>query len=110
MRNVGSGIGISLVISYLAQRTQINHAAFSDFMTPFNQALAQATESGAMDLSSPAGLVALNLEVTRQAAILAYLQDFRLMMFITLASLPLLLFLRKPAQAAGAPPTHAVMD
>lgn len=110
MRNVGSGIGISLVISYLAQRTQINHAAFSDFMTPFNQALTQATESGAIDLSSPAGLVALNLDVTRQASILAYLQDFRLMMFVTLASLPLLLLLRKPPKSSGAPDTHAVMD
>lgn len=110
MRNVGSGIGISVVISYLAQRTQINHATFSSYMTPFNQALAQATENGAMDLSSPAGLLALNLEVTRQAAILAYLQDFRLMMFITLASLPLLLFLRKPPKTSDAPQPHAVLD
>ncbi len=110
MRNVGSGIGISVVISYLAQRTQINHAVFSDFVTPFNQALTLATESGAIDLSSPAGLLALNAEVTRQAATLAYLQDFRLMMFVTLASLPLLLLLRKRPQASATPDTHAVMD
>ncbi|BAN48372.1 DHA2 family efflux MFS transporter permease subunit [Metapseudomonas resinovorans] len=110
MRNVGSGIGISLVISYLAQRTQINHAVFSDLMTPFNQALTQATESGALNISSPAGLVALNAEVTRQATVLAYLQDFRLMMFVTLASLPLLLLLRKPPKGAAAMEPHAVMD
>ncbi|MFC5698973.1 DHA2 family efflux MFS transporter permease subunit [Pseudomonas sp. GCM10022186] len=110
MRNVGSGIGISVVISYLAQRTQINHAVFSDFVTPFNQALTRATESGAIDLASPAGLAALNAEVTRQAATLAYLQDFRLMMFVTLAALPLLLLLRKPPKVARAPDTHAAMD
>ncbi|MDH4553942.1 DHA2 family efflux MFS transporter permease subunit [Pseudomonas sp. BN417] len=110
MRNVGSGIGISLVISYLAQRTQINHAVFTDFITPFSQALTQATESGAYDLSSAAGLLALDAEVTRQAAILAYLQDFRLMMFVTLASLPLLLLLRKPPTASATPDTHAVLD
>lgn len=110
MRNVGSGIGISLVINYLAQRTQANHAAFADFVTPFNQALTQATENGAFDISSSAGLLALNVEVTRQAAVLAYLQDFRLMMFITLASLPLLLLLRKPPKAFGTPDTHAVLD
>ncbi|MFZ6044628.1 DHA2 family efflux MFS transporter permease subunit [Pseudomonas sp. CR3202] len=110
MRNVGSGIGISVVISYLAQRTQSNHAVFSDFMTPFNQALTQATESGAIDLSSPAGLAALNAEVTRQAATLAYLQDFRLMMFVTLAALPLLLLLRKPPKSAVKPESHAAMD
>jgi DHA2 family multidrug resistance protein len=109
-RNVGSGIGISVVISYLAQRTQINHAVFSDFVTPFNQALVQATENGAIDLSTPAGLVALNVEVTRQAAILAYLQDFRLMMFVTLASLPLLLLLRRPPKTAVKPEPHAALD
>lgn len=109
MRNVGSGIGISLVISYLAQRTQINHAVLTDFITPFSQALTQATESGAYDLSSAAGLLALDADVTRQAAILAYLQDFRLMMFVTLASLPLLLLLRRPPKAAD-PDLHAALD
>ncbi|MND25110.1 Multidrug export protein EmrB [compost metagenome] len=110
MRNVGSGIGISVVISYLAQRTQINHAVFTDFITPFSQALTQATESGAYDLSSAAGLLALDAEVTRQAAILAYLQDFRLMMFVTLASLPLLLLLRRPPKASATPDTQVVLD
>jgi len=32
--------------------------------------------------------------VTRQAATLAYLQDFRLMTWVTLAALPLVLLLR----------------
>ncbi|WP_375738669.1 DHA2 family efflux MFS transporter permease subunit [Pseudomonas boanensis] len=110
MRNVGSGIGISIVISYLAQRTQINHAAFSDFITPFNQALAEANQGGVYDLSTPAGLVAINAEVTRQASILAYLQDFRLMMFITLASLPLVLLLKPIQKGNDKAELHAVMD
>lgn len=99
MRNLGSSIGIALVIGYLAQRTQANHAAFADYLTPFRLALKQAGEAGVYDLGTPQGLAALNGEVTRQAVTLAYLQDFRLMMFITLATLPLLLLLRAPGKA-----------
>ena len=97
MRNIGSSIGISMVITILAQRTQANHAAFADYINPFNLALQRATEAGVYDLSSTPGLVAINAEVTRQAAVLAYLQDFRLMMFITLAAIPLIVLLRAPA-------------
>jgi DHA2 family multidrug resistance protein len=45
-------------------------------------------------LSTPSGIAALNAEVTRQAAMVAYIDDFRLMMLIALATLPVLLVLR----------------
>ena len=102
MRNIGSSIGISVVITYLAQRTQANHAAFADSINPFNLALRRAAEVGAVNLSTPEGLSAINAEVTRQAATLAYLQDFRLMMFVTLSALPLIFLLGKPARKPGA--------
>jgi len=94
MRNIGSSIGISMVITYLSQRSQANHAAFADYINPFGMALTQAAQAGVVDLNSPAGLAAINAEVSRQAASLAYLQDFRLMMWITLASIPLILLLK----------------
>jgi DHA2 family multidrug resistance protein len=102
MRNIGSSIGIAAVVTYLAQRTQANHAAFADFITPFSLALRRAGEAGIYDLASPQGLAAVNAEVTRQAATLAYLQDFRAMMFLTLAAVPMLVMLRAPARAAAA--------
>lgn len=90
MRNIGSSIGISLVMTYLAQRLQINHAAYANFITPANQALQLAVQNGALDTSSPAGLMNINSMVNRQASTMAYLQDFRIMMWFTLASLPLI--------------------
>jgi len=96
MRNIGSSIGISVVISYLAQRMQVNHAALAGFITRTNVALRHAAQAGVYDLGSPAGIAALNAQVSRQAATLAYLQDFRMMMWITLASLPLIALLRTP--------------
>ncbi len=110
MRNIGSSIGISVVITYLAQRTQANHATLASDLNPFSLRLRGAIEAGAFDLNSPAGLAALNGEVTRQAATLAYLQDFRLMMWVTLAALPLIALLRKPARPAAPEAVHAAMD
>jgi DHA2 family multidrug resistance protein len=110
LRNLGSSIGISVGITYLAQRTQANHAAFAEYITPFSLALKQAVEAGAHDLSTPEGLVAINNELTRQAATLAYLQDFRLMMWITLAAVPLVLLLRMPARHAVEGEVRAPID
>ena len=110
MRNIGSSIGISVVITYLAQRTQANHAALADYINPFSFALRQATEAGAYNVTSPEGLAVINGEITRQAATLAYLQDFRLMMFITLAAIPLIVLLRAPRKKTAAAEEIAVME
>lgn len=110
MRNIGSSIGISIVITYLSQRTQANHEAFASYINPFNLALRQAVEAGAYNLGTPQGLMAMNGEVTRQAATLAYLQDFRLMMFITLSALPLILLLRKPVRHPAPAEAHVAVE
>ena len=55
-------------------------------------------------LSAPAGIAALNAEVTRQSAMVAYIDDFKLMMLVILLSVPLLLLLRRP----GSVPRGAV--
>jgi DHA2 family multidrug resistance protein len=58
-------------------------------------------------LTSPGGMAALNAEVTRQAAMVAYIDDFKLIMLIALATLPLLLLLREPRRSALAPTVAA---
>lgn len=93
IRNLGSGIGISAMVTLLSRNTQSNHALFAEHVTPFNTALSAVR---AWDVASVPGAIALNGEVTRQALTLAYLQDFRLMMWITLLAVPLLLLLRGP--------------
>ena len=102
LRNIGSSIGISVVTTYLAQRTQINHAAFADYINPFNLGLQIAQEQGAYNTTTAAGLAALNQVVTGQAATLAYLQDFRLMMWVTVAALPLVFLLKGKSKQATA--------
>jgi DHA2 family multidrug resistance protein len=92
MRNLGSSIGVSIMVTLLARATQVNHSVLAANLTPFNQALS----SGNWQLDSARSMAALNGEVTRQAAAIAYLDDFRLMMVIILLVIPLLTLLRNP--------------
>lgn len=109
VRNIGSSIGISIVITYLAQRVQANHAELAGFINPFAWALHSggASLSG---LSAEQSLVLINGEVSRQAATLAYLHDFHLMMWVTLAALPLAWLLRDPRKQAAPGPHAAALD
>lgn len=98
-RNIGSSVGISIMMALLAHYTQINHAELAARITPFG-----ATPLPHMSgLSSVAALQALNGEVTRQATALAFLNDFWLMMLLTVAAIPLLLLLRPPRHVAVDP-------
>ena len=56
------------------------------------------------------GLDALNAEITRQASMVAYIDDFRLMLLITLLCMPMLLLLRRPRNNGPADPAHAAID
>ena len=108
MRNVGGSIGISAVEAFLTRNIQINHADLAERITPFNRALHFPVMEKYWSLHSAAGLASLDHEITRQASMLSYIDDFKLMMFVTLVALPLVMLLRKPnhradpAEAAGA--------
>jgi DHA2 family multidrug resistance protein len=93
MRNLGSSIGVSIMVTLLARQTQINHSILAEHVTPFNPNL-----GGDWQADTSAGLMALNGEVTRQAAAIAYLDDFRVMMVIILLAMPLVALLRNPHQ------------
>ena len=76
--------------------------------TPFNPMMQWPQLPSAWSLDTPSGLAALNGEVTRQAATIAYLNDFQFMMWVTLAAIPLLFLLRRPGgQRRGPAPSAA---
>lgn len=100
LRNIGSSIGISIVMTLFAQSTQKNHAVFSEFYSHDNMAFQQALNENLYHTQTM-GLALVNKQVTEQAMTLAYLQDFRFMMWLTLAAIPLLLFLRSPHKATA---------
>jgi DHA2 family multidrug resistance protein len=96
MRNLGGSVGISVLVALLAENTQTVHSRLVEQLRPDNP-LAQAPYLAApFSLTNPAGIAALNAEVTRQAAMVAYLNDFALMMIMALGSCILLLLVRPP--------------
>ncbi|HEX6001799.1 MAG TPA: DHA2 family efflux MFS transporter permease subunit [Hyphomicrobiaceae bacterium] len=111
VRNVGSAVGISIATFLLSQSTQTMHARIAEGVTPFNYNLQTGGAYLIWNTATAPGRMALNAEVTRQASIIAYGNDFKFMLVITLATAFLLLLLRRPKTAAQAPSAeHAVMD
>jgi DHA2 family multidrug resistance protein len=102
VRNVGSSIGISIVVTILGHEAQVSHAGLAEAITPFNRALLAPSTPQIWNLSTELGVSALNATVGRQALTIAYLNDFRLMMYLTLAAAPLLLLIRPPKRAPAA--------
>jgi DHA2 family multidrug resistance protein len=113
MRNLGGSIGISVLVSQLAQNSQIVHARLVERLRPDNPLAHAPFLAPPFSLSTPDGIAALNAEVTRQAAMVSYIDDFRLMMLIALGVLPLLLLLRikrEPPRTQSIAPVAAAAD
>ncbi len=104
VRNIGSSVGISIVFALVARYTQINHAELASRLTPFG---AQALPAS---VHTVLGMAALDAEVTRQAAAIAYINDFWLMTWMTLATLPLLLLFRVPRYAPAPAGAQALVS
>jgi DHA2 family multidrug resistance protein len=101
MRNIGSSIGISLVIFLLTRNTQVVHAELAGRVTPFNDALAALAPGRLWDMATTIGRAALNAEVTKQAMVVAYANDFKLMMVVALMALPLIFLLKRAKARPG---------
>jgi DHA2 family multidrug resistance protein len=96
VRNVGSSIGISAVTTLLIRNTQMMHSRLAEQVTPYSGAV----QAHGAALSGPHGLAVLNATVSEQAAMIAYNNDFKLMMVLTLCAIPLVMLLRsgRPAE------------
>jgi DHA2 family multidrug resistance protein len=104
LRNVGSAIGISVTGALVTQNSQVEHSILSGFITPLNRAI-----SAGMSPATAHGAQVMNRILTRQAEIIAYNDDWKLMMLMALPMLLMLLLMRGPTKGTGG--EHAaVMD
>jgi DHA2 family multidrug resistance protein len=99
MRNIGSSVGISVVNSLLTRNTQVNHANIAEHITAINRALADPVVARFWNPLSASGSAALDGLVTRQSQIIAYIDDYKLLMIATIAVIPLLVVFSKPSDA-----------
>jgi DHA2 family multidrug resistance protein len=64
------------------------HANLAEYVTPFNNALQAPDVSAILNRATDSGRALLDLLITQQAAIIAYANDFKLLMYLTLATIP----------------------
>ena len=113
MRNVASSIGISIVISQLTQGGTRVYAVLSEHINPFNHAMQMPNVRGMIDLSTDAGRAMADAMVKVQAQIIAFSQDYQLVMIFILVSIPLTIMIgstKAALRAQSAPPDHAVIE
>ncbi len=108
MRNLGSSIGISITGALLIRNTQINHAAIAAGITPFNRLLQSGAVGRLWNPLQPHGAAALDAVITRQAATIGYIDDFKLMMIVAIVATPLV-FLVSERRAQGGGGGHAAV-
>jgi MFS transporter, DHA2 family, multidrug resistance protein len=113
MRNVASSIGISLVIAQLTEGGRRVYAVLNENVTPFNHAMQMPDVRGIIDMSTDAGRAMMDVMIGLQAQIIAFSQDYQMVMIFTACAIPLALFIgstRAALRKQSAAPEHAVIE
>jgi len=108
IRNIGSSAGISVLQAMTVQNAATVHARLTESIRPDNPILYTAAPE--FDFTLPASIARLNAEITRQAAMVSYIDAFWALFLMALAVTPLLLLMHAPRKAASArsePSAHA---
>ena len=114
-RNIGASVGIASVTTLLERRTQVHMAQLGEHVNPYsyayrnivNQLTASFTASGASAASAAhraEGMIYGMIQ--RQATMLSFLDDFKLLGIVFFAIIPLFFLLKRPKMGGGSVPVH----
>ncbi|MGI9388023.1 MAG: DHA2 family efflux MFS transporter permease subunit [Methyloligellaceae bacterium] len=98
LNNIGRSLGIAFLASYLARNTQATRAILSEHISPFNDGFRHLGVPDVFNFSDPAGLMALNRLVNRQAELVSYIIDFQLLTALIIVCLPVIFLMQSPLQ------------
>jgi DHA2 family multidrug resistance protein len=101
-RNIGSSIGISAMQTLLVRNTATMHASLAAYVSSASLMAHPDALARVFDTGSTRGMAGLDALLGNQAAFIAYLDDFRFMMWLTLAAIPCLFFMRTPRATPSA--------
>ena len=111
--NVMSSVGISIVIAQLTEGSRRIYAILNNHINPFNHAIQMPDVRGLIDLGTDKGRAMADVMLNLQAQIIAFSQDYQLVMIFILCSIPLAIMIGSTKAALrkqAAPPDHAVME
>jgi MFS transporter, DHA2 family, multidrug resistance protein len=112
MRNVASSIGISVVIAELTQGSRRVYAVLNEHVTPFNHAMQMPDVRGMINMSTDAGRAMADVMIGLQAQIIAFSQDYQMVMIFTMCAIPAAFFIgsTRAALRKQQAPDHAVIE
>jgi MFS transporter, DHA2 family, multidrug resistance protein len=114
-RNVGASVGIATVTTMLDRRTQYHQSQLMEHVNAYSGAYRQKfsaltaafSTSGANSAGASAQAHAMIYNmVQRNAVMLAFLDNFKMLGVVFFAVIPVLLLMKKPKARGGAPPVH----
>ncbi len=111
VRTIGGSIGIAILVAMLSTGAQVHQSYLATHVDAFHISMLQRalpTTSGpfANFGQHGGGLTMLYAEVERQATVMAFVDDFRLIAYIFFVMAPLSLLMRKPALTIGGAVAH----
>ena len=95
IRNYGSGIGVSIVISCLSRTQKESQAFLAERISPFSEIISTPWLPELWSINSIRGLSALEAEINKQALFIGFLNDFNLILVGTLLAMPLILLISR---------------
>jgi DHA2 family multidrug resistance protein len=99
MRNIGSSIGISMMSYLLVRNSATEQAALVEHITPYRQVVRDFAHQ--FNLATLGGRAALAQMVTAQADAVAFIDNFKLMMFVSFLAIPLVILVQRPRRPSG---------
>ena len=103
-RSVGASVGISIASALLGQNIQTSHSDLASHITGSTINNIDASTADRFQGLGDQALMFADAMVNKQAAMIAYLDDYWAMMWVTLAVIPLVFLLQKPKPGATAGP------
>jgi DHA2 family multidrug resistance protein len=110
IRGLGGSVGVSSVTTILATQAQVSH---SDLAANVTGSSVQGYDGSILTVAGQfldQAVAMLDMEINRQALMIAYLDDYRFMMLGTICSLPLLLLIRRPSAKSNPQEVPVAME
>ncbi len=114
-RNIGASVGLATVTTLLERRTQAHQARLMEHVNSMNPAynsMVNGTSGTLMTHGASAAQATAQAHsmvmgvVQRQAAMMAFLDNFKLLGIIFFAVIPIMVLLKKPRMQGGGIPVH----
>jgi DHA2 family multidrug resistance protein len=114
-RNIGASVGIATVTTMLERRTQYHMSQLNEHVNPMSEAyrkmLASLTSAftsaggSSTGAASQAHGMIYNM-VARQATMLSFVDDFKMLGVVFFAIIPIFFLMRRPKMSGGSVPVH----